>query len=300
VPEDEGSVDNDVDLICVGDVMLDVRVQAGALAEGGDVHGRVRVQPGGTSANAAVWAAWSGASARVVGRVGDDVTGRMLEEEIRARGVQTSLAVDGDEPTGTMLVVHTGDERSMVADRGANGRLVPADLPGSLAATSVLVSGYLLLHEGTNEAASAGLERARGRFVAVEASSWPLVRAFGKDRFLAQTEPANVLLANEREAEVLTGSSSGERAANILGESFQHVFVKLGSKGAVAVSDGASYRAQTEHIDQVDTTGAGDAFDGVLLAALGSGRDVDDALAAACRVGAQVAGADLTWPEARR
>jgi sugar/nucleoside kinase (ribokinase family) len=286
----------EVDLICVGDVMLDVRVQAGALAEGGDVHGRVRVHPGGTSANAAVWAAWSGASARVVGRVGDDIAGRMLGEQIRARGVETSLALDGSEPTGTMLVVHTGDERSMVADRGANGRLLPADLPRSLKATSVLVSGYLLLHEGTNEAAVAALERAQGRFVAVEASSWPLVRAFGSERFLSQTERANVLLANEREAEVLTGSS-GQRAANTLGESYRHVFVKLGSKGAIAVSDGLMHSVHAEQIDQVDTTGAGDAFDGVLLAALGAGRDVDDALAAACRVGAQVAGADLTWPE---
>jgi sugar/nucleoside kinase (ribokinase family) len=43
-----------MDLICVGDVMLDVRVDAGELARGGDVHGRVALQPGGTSANAAV------------------------------------------------------------------------------------------------------------------------------------------------------------------------------------------------------------------------------------------------------
>ena len=42
--------------------MLDVHVASGALARGGDVHGRVAIRPGGTSANAAVWAAWAGAS----------------------------------------------------------------------------------------------------------------------------------------------------------------------------------------------------------------------------------------------
>ncbi len=56
-----------VDLIAVGDVMVDVHVQAPALKRGGDVHGRVRLQPAGTSANAAVWAASDGADVRVHG-----------------------------------------------------------------------------------------------------------------------------------------------------------------------------------------------------------------------------------------
>ena len=58
-----------MDLLCIGDVMVDVRVDAGRLAHGGDVHGRVLVRPGGTSANAAVWAAWDGAATRVHGGV---------------------------------------------------------------------------------------------------------------------------------------------------------------------------------------------------------------------------------------
>ena len=73
----------------MGDVMLDVRADVGALAHGGDVHGRVAVQPGGTSANAAVWAAWDGATSRVHGRVGGDAVGRILVEapdEPRRRG----------------------------------------------------------------------------------------------------------------------------------------------------------------------------------------------------------------------
>ena len=62
-----------MDLVTVGDVMIDVRVEAPALAHGGDVHGRVRVQPGGSAANAAVWGAWCGAATAVYGSVGDDV-----------------------------------------------------------------------------------------------------------------------------------------------------------------------------------------------------------------------------------
>src|SRR5205814_3101740 len=59
------------DLIVVGDVMVDVTVEAGALIAEGDVHGEVRLRAGGGGANAAVWAAHRGAQVRLYGRVGD-------------------------------------------------------------------------------------------------------------------------------------------------------------------------------------------------------------------------------------
>ena len=89
-----------------------------------------------------------------------------------------------DGATIRMLVVHEPRERSMVADRGAGGRLTPDDLPVRLEADAVLVSGYTLLFEPTFAAGMAALERASARFVAVDAASWPMVRSFGVDRFL--------------------------------------------------------------------------------------------------------------------
>ncbi|MGZ5299820.1 MAG: carbohydrate kinase family protein, partial [Actinomycetota bacterium] len=148
-----------MDLIAVGDVMVDVHVQAPALRRGGDVHGRVRLQPAGTSANAAVWAASDGAEVRVHGRVGDDLAGRLLRDALAERGVDPALTVDVDAPSGTMLVVVEAGERSMVADRGANALLTPDDLPSSLDAGAVLVSGYLLLQEPTTSAGLAAIER---------------------------------------------------------------------------------------------------------------------------------------------
>ena len=195
-----------VDLVCVGDVMLDIRVDADALKRGGDVHGRVLLQPGGTSSNAAVWAAWAGASSRVHGRIGDDLPGRTITGALAERGVDVAVTVDPAAPTGTMLVLHEPGERSMVADRGANARLAPGDLPPRIEAGAVLVSGYLLLHPEGHDAAMAALERAEASWVGVEAASWPLVEAFGVERFFEASASANAVFANDQEARTLTGS----------------------------------------------------------------------------------------------
>jgi sugar/nucleoside kinase (ribokinase family) len=286
-----------VDLCCVGDVMLDVRVDAGHLARGGDVHGRVSVHPGGTSANAAVWAAWSGAEVGVIAAVGDDLAGRLSIASLRERRVDVSAirSVAG-AATGTMLVLHEAGERSMVADRGANARIGPSDLPESLDAGAVLVSGYLLLQDGTHDAATQAIRRARSPWVAVDAGTWPLVEAAGADRFHRLAEGATAILANEREALSLTGLAP-DAAVKALAERYRLACVKRGVEGAVMVLDGTEHRAGATPVVEADPTGAGDAFDGVLLAAFARGAAPEEALTAACRAGALAAGSRSTWPE---
>jgi sugar/nucleoside kinase (ribokinase family) len=287
-----------MDLICVGDLMLDVRVDAGELARGGDVHGRVALQPGGTSANAAVWAAASGASARVHGRVGTDLVGRLLRTELEVRGVEPALTEDPAAPSGTMLVVFEAGERSMVADRGANARLTPQDLPSELVAGAVLVSGYLLLQDGAREAGVEAIHRSRAEWIAVETATWPLIEAVGPDGFDDLAAGASVVLANEREAEALTARGPVD-AARELGERYRAVAVKRGAAGAVLVLDGMLHEAEAEAIDERDPTGAGDAFDGVLLASLARGVDAGAALRRACQAGTEVAASASVWPAGR-
>src|SRR4029450_6249339 len=101
-----------MDLVCVGDVMLDVHVVSGALARGGDVHGRVALRPGGTSANAAVWASWAGAASAVIASVGDDLVGRLCMEALSERGVDVTGVVGRPQPTGVMVVMTEAGGRS--------------------------------------------------------------------------------------------------------------------------------------------------------------------------------------------
>jgi sugar/nucleoside kinase (ribokinase family) len=259
----------------------------------------VAVRPGGTSANAAVWAAHDGASVRIHGRVGTDVPGQVLRRALEERGVDDGLTADPAATTGTMLIVTQEGERSMVADRGANARLVPGDLPSTIEAGAVLVSGYLMLHHSSRSAAVAALDRARARFVAIDAASWPLIEARGPARFAEDTSVANAVLANELEAEVLTGET-GEAAVRALGARSKLACVKRGNKGALMAFEGSILREPGEPAVEVDATGAGDAFDGVLLAALVRGASPEEALRRACRAGARAAASASAWPEGDR
>jgi sugar/nucleoside kinase (ribokinase family) len=299
-------------VIVVGDVMLDVTVAARQLARGGDVHGDIRFEPGGSAANVAVWAAHAGVLAHLVGCVGDDVPGRVLVEALALRGVDARLYTVPGAASGAMLVVTEAGERSMVAQRGANARLTPAHLPDPLEAQAVFVSGYTLLDSATESVAREALRRARAPIVATDAASWPLVARRGAEWFFEATRPATLLFANEREAEALTGRRD-EEAARALAAHYPLAVVKLGARGAIMAGRAGNARAEppayeggaptsdvmhaaAPTIVEVDPTGAGDAFDGTFLAALAAGQPPGEALRRACEAGAHCAAQAARWP----
>jgi len=264
------------DLIAIGDVMLD-----GTLPEpvpGRRVHGRIELRAGGSAVNAARVAARLGARAAVVGRIGTDAAGRLVADALADAGVEDLLARDEAAPTGCAVVV---GGNAVVADPGASARFAPEDLPESLEADAVLVSGYLLLHRGSEDAARAALERARCAWLCVDAASAHLVEAFGVDRFLGATESAGVLLANADEARALTGLD-GEEAALALAGRYRVACVKLGSAGAVAAAAGNVARASAQPVERAEPFGAGDAFAGGFLVALSRGAALEAALREGC------------------
>jgi sugar/nucleoside kinase (ribokinase family) len=280
------------DVIAVGDVMIDVAVEADALAQGGHVSGKVRITPGGSAANAAAWARAGAASAAVVGRVGQDVAGKVLRSALEDRGIDALCAVDESSPTGVVLTLGS----TIVAERGANARLAVNDVPAPLAARAVLVSGYALLQGDTEPAALAALERADADWIAVDAASARLLDRYGRERFFAATSAGTALLLNEDEAFVLTDEEP-EGAARALGDLYRLVCVKRGADGAVGVLEGELLALPAPEIAVVDPAGAGDAFAGALLAALVRERRFEDALAEAVRAGSAAAASPTSWPE---
>ncbi|HLU57972.1 MAG TPA: PfkB family carbohydrate kinase [Pseudonocardia sp.] len=269
-------------VVVVGDVAVDVLVEPCSPAvAGADVPARIRMRAGGAGANTAAWLAHLGADVTLVARVGDDPAGRGAVDDLRAAGVRVAAAVDPDLPTCTVVVLLVDGDRTMLSDRGAAGRLSPADLPAVDAADHLHLSGYVLLDPATRAAGRAALDRARaaGLTTSVDPQAAP---ALGPG-FLDDVRGVDLLLPNAAELAAL-GGLDGVRAAT----------------GAVAATDGpgparwtdrnGTWTAEPPPADVVDPTGAGDAFDaGVLVAWLG-GADPAAALAAGCAAGAAAVG----------
>ena len=259
-------------LVCVGDLMVDVAVAAPALRRGGDVPGSVRLGPGGSAANVAVWAREAGAAARVAARRGDDLAGRLLAAALADRGVELHPPAPGRAATGAMLVVTEPGERTFVADPGANLQLTAGDVAGALAGAGA----YPLLRPQTRAAAlAAAAAGGDGVPAAVDAASWPLVAGAAGEPVLAAAELAGTLLANLDEAAALTGRRDPTAAAELLAARVGTAVVKCGADGVVVCA--ASDRPLTvtaEAAEVADVTGAGDAFAaGYLIAKLTRGKD---------------------------
>ena len=287
----------------LGDVMVDVVCRLdGPIALGSDAPGRIEFGYGGSGANVAAWAAvaqGAGAPPVLAGRIGADERGRAAEEELRATGVETRLAVDPELPTGTCVVLVGPDgERSMVPDSGANDRLAEGDLPDDVLVEGahVHLTGYTLVRDGSRAAGRAAIERARER--GLDVSVDPSSAALLSPAFLDELAGVGLLLPNAEEAAVLSGEEDAERAARALAAHVPEVVVTLGPAGALW-SDGVSVcRVETERgragpiggeggaAAPVDTTGAGDAFAAGFLVARLSGARPEEALRAGCRLAA--------------
>lgn len=273
----------------VGDVMVDVVTRlSGPVAPGSDSPARVALEGGGQGANTAAWAAVAGAQVALVARVGDDSAGRTAVADLEVLGVDARVAVDGERPTGTVVVLVAADgERTMFPDAGANGALGSADFPEDLlvAGDHLHVAGYALLRDGSRDAALSALERARaaGMSTSVDPSSASLLsgglRQLGKG--------VGLLMPNGLEARALTGLESPVAAARVLAEVFPEVVVTLGEGGALWTDGSEVVRMAAEPAEAVDTTGAGDAFAAGYLAACLRGAPPENALAAGCTLAAR-------------
>src|SRR4051794_41258012 len=251
-------------VVVVGSINVDLVVTLDRLPAAGEtvIGGRFARHGGGKGANQAVAAARAGAAVRFVGAVGADDFGADAVAELVREGIDVSaIARLEDEATGVALIAVDGGGRNQLAvASGANARVdaaIAAAIP--IEAGDVCLLGFEVPDTAIVAAARAAT-RAGARIVLNPAPARPLPDELRGLR--------SVATPNADEARTLGGA--GAIAAHTGGP----VIVTEGADGAVLRDGATEIRLPAPAVDVVDTTGAGDAFNGVLAAGLAAGLDL--------------------------
>jgi len=273
-------------ILVLGDLNLDVTVRSpGDLAPGDEVRSRVRVEPGGSAGTFARTASAEGADVLFFGSVGRDLAGDLLERSLSDAGVTPRLT-RVSIPTGAIVALHQGGERSMICSRGANdGLSVDSIDPEAFGSAGHLhVSGYALLAEAQRSAAVRAIEFAREKGLSISVDPPPanLIQAFGVSRFLALLASVTWLFPNLSEGRLLSGLDDPAAVVERVAERFSVGALTLGIDGAIAWQRELRHRCRPPKLEAAESTGAGDAYAAAFTTAFHAGRSLDAANTRAC------------------
>lgn len=231
-----------------------------------------RQAAGGKGANQADAARRDGASVRLFGCVGDDSFAAAALTQLRADGVDLSGLRARASPTGCAAVLVDGEGRNQIAvASGANAEADAAMVPDAVLGPATTLVLQMEVPQAANAALMARARQAGARIV--------LNLAPARAIDAATLALADVIVVNETEAATLGHALGLDGEARGLARRLgTTVVLTLGGEGAVAATADAAWRCEALRVKPIDTVGAGDAFVGVLAAALDRGARLEDAL----------------------
>jgi ribokinase len=259
--------------------------------------GRFLMNAGGKGANQAVAAARLGGMVTFVGKIGDDIFGKQAVQQLEDEGINIDfVAVDPENPSGVALItVDQTGENSIVVASGSNGTLSSDDFDKALPelTESEFVLMQLEIPVPTVEYIARIAAEKQKKVILNPAPAAELSGELLQNLYL--------ITPNETEAELLTGikvtdEQSALKSASVLNEKgVEVVIITMGSAGAFLLSNGKSEIISAPKVEAVDTTAAGDTFNGALVVALSEGKTIQESIAFAnkaasisvTRIGAQ-------------
>ena len=265
-------------IVCLGSLNLDHVYRLDHFVRPGETLGSesYSVGCGGKGLNQSIALARAGAPVMHAGRIGHD--GGILRSALEAAGVDVSLLVEGDVPTGHAIIqVDAKGENAIILYGGANRRITEAEIDAALDAVG---DGILLLQNEINSLGTI-LEKAHARGIRT---------AFDPED--AKTLPLGLLsylIVNEIEGAGVAGVAEPEAILRTLKERYPgcRVILTLGKAGAAFLGDdGVMVPVPPCPAEVVDTTSAGDTFIGYLFAGLLEGMELKAAMELAGRASA--------------
>lgn len=270
-------------IVVIGSSNTDMVVTAPRLPAAGEtvLGGEFIMNAGGKGANQAVAAARYGGRVSFVARVGDDMFGRQTLEAMRGDGIGTSyVTMDGEHSSGVALIsVNAEGENSIVVASGANMALGRGDI--DRAAGEIRAADVVLMQlevPVSTVAYAAEVAAAAGVPVILNPAPAP-TEPLGAE-LLSRLE---AITPNRSEAARISGIEvtdigSARRAAEAIhAMGVRNVIITLGGEGSL-VYDGVHFEhVEAVRVEAVDTTAAGDTFNGVLACCMAEGRTLAEA-----------------------
>ncbi len=277
-------------ILVIGSSNTDMVIKAEHLPAAGEtiLGGVFFMNPGGKGANQAVAAARLNGPVIFIAKTGNDIFGRQSIQLFEEEGINTKYIVsDHKNPSGVALItVDRNAENCIVVASGANATLSSLDL--QKAYDEITKAAIVLMQ----------LE------IPVETVEWVAgIASLNDVRVVLNPAPAcklpatlmkniSVITPNKTEAEMLSGIKvidldSAIAAGKIIKDrGIETVIITLGPKGALVISDTIIEMVPAPFAEAVDTTAAGDVFNGALAVALSEGSSILDAVAFACSAAA--------------
>jgi ribokinase len=277
-------------IVVVGSTNMDMVIKTNHIPVPGEtvLSGSFFMNPGGKGANQAVTVARLGGHVTFISKLGNDVFGKQFSQLFREEGIDTNFIIsDDDLPSGVALItVDQEGENSIVVASGANANLQVEDVLSAL--QEISTAGIVLLQlEIPMETVEFVVKYASSKNVKVILNPAP-ASLLTADLL----QKIDILTPNATEAGMISGmpindrETAGKAAKLICKQGVKNVIITMGPLGAVICQEGRLSVVNAEQVETVDTTAAGDVFNGALAVAISEGKNLEEAVEFACKAAA--------------